>query len=97
MEKTPRQKWRIAWGVFLLAVSVSVVLGVLTKHGAFVIPALISVIVFAIWRMQFSCPKCNMPLLWRSQGILIFPRVMGDRCPSCGWPTDQVATAASSG
>lgn len=79
-----------AWGVFLSTLVAFGALAALTKSGLFIFPIIITLIGFAIWRMQFACPKCETPLLYERTGMYFsFPRSLGDRCRKCGWPTDK--------
>ena len=64
-------------------------LALLTKNGVFILLIIVNLMAYAAWRMGFSCPRCGTSYLWEMNGILLLPRLLGQKCRKCGSPTDQ--------
>jgi len=78
----------ICSGLLLLAV----VVGTATKTAFFMIPVLAAFFGYALWRIQFTCPRCSTPYLYDQSGFIASARFFGKACRKCGLSHDELFT-----
>lgn len=85
---TPKRKHYISVVGILSMLALSGLSGYITGSKVFIFPALLSIFVYAIWNLAFSCKKCGNPYLYEFKGFSIVPKTFPSRCRNCGWPTN---------
>jgi hypothetical protein len=87
VKMSPRRQLFIAVAAFVGLLILFAALAV-NLNNAWAIAMFGVAIVFAIWYLGFSCPKCSTPYLWEMSGIVAIPLSFPRQCRKCGATTN---------
>jgi hypothetical protein len=84
---SPKNKNYLATALLIVALFTFGFLAIQINNPIWAAGILVSIAVYAIWNIIFSCPACGTPYLYEFKGVFVVPSRFPRECKKCGHST----------